>query len=188
MRDSVRGPGTSMMGVAWSGASHGFRTSMRQTMRAPAFAYVIRNSVRPPRQELGPRAGSRVANRDPMRHHVSRSGFGCTCGILCRSSMPGPGASLGILTPMRDSIRAQASSYVVWNSVRPKMHDPGPSPGPGPPPGIQCGTTFLDRDYERYMRHSLRGPGTRTGPSEFHAGWTCLPPPSTVCEAPVRSS
>ena len=130
--------------------------------------------------------GTRGPNRDSVRHHVSRSGFGGTCAILCRNSMPGPGASLGILTPMRDSIRAQASSYVVWNFVRPKMHDPGPSPGPGPPPGIQCGTTFLDRDSERYMRHSLRDPGTHTGPSEFHAGWTCLPPPSTVCEAPCR--
>ena len=47
VRDSVRGPGTSMMGVAGSGASHGVRTSMRDSMRDPASSYVIRNYVRP---------------------------------------------------------------------------------------------------------------------------------------------
>ena len=137
----------------------------RDSMRDPASSYVIRNSVRPARQELGPRAGPGVRNgiqyginysmpelhagarglardrnfhagfnagpcffargqgfradlaagsgtppgtrsptRDPMRHHVSRSGFGGTCGILCRSSMSGPGASLRIETSMRDSM------------------------------------------------------------------------------------
>ena len=167
MRVSVRGPGTSMMGIAWSGAAHGLRTSMRQAMRAPAFAYVIRNSVRPSMQELGPRAGSRVPNRDPMRHHVYRSGFGCTCGILCRSSMPGPGASLGIVTSMRDSMWDPASSYVVRDSVRTSLPDPGPHPGPGAPPVIQCGTTYIDRDSEVhaafYAGVPSRGPVPRSG-------------------------
>ena len=174
------------MGVAWSGAAHGFRTSMRQAMRAPAFAYVIRNSVRHSMQELGPRAGSRVPNRDPMRHHVYRSGFGCTCGILCRSSMPGPGASLGIVTSMRDSMWDPASSYVVRDSERTSLPDPGPHPGPGAPTVIQCGTTYLDRDSEVHAAFNAGSGNSHGRFHEFHACCTSLPPPSTVCEAPCR--
>ena len=41
------GPVASMMGVAGSGASHGVRTSMQDSMRDPASSYVVRHYVRP---------------------------------------------------------------------------------------------------------------------------------------------
>ena len=108
----------------------------------------------------GTRCGTRGPNRDSVRHHVSRSGFGCTCAILCRSSMPGPGASLGILASMRDSMCDLASSYVLRDSVRASLQDPGPvapteihygtkSPDRqmGGTFGIQCGIRELTRSY-----------------------------------------
>ena len=116
---------------------------------------------------------TRCPNRDSVRHHVSRSGFGGTCAILCRSSMPGPGASLGILASMRDSMRDPASSYGLWDSVRTARQDPGPNPGPRAPKGVHAAPR-ISIGIRMHMRHD-------TG---FHAGWTCLTPPSTVCEAP----
>ena len=110
---------------------------------------------------------TRCPNRDSVRHHVSRSGFGGTCAILCRSSMPGPGASLGILASMRDSMRDPASSHGLWDSVRTARQDPGPNPGPRAPAGSECGTTYLDRDSDAHAAYyagvPCRDPVPRSG-------------------------
>ena len=131
----------------------------------------------------GTPCGTRCPNRDSVRHHVSRSGFGGTYAILCRNSMPGPGASLGMLASMRDSMRDPASSYGLWDSVRTARQDPGPNPGPRALKGVSAAPR-ISIGIRMHMRHGMPDPGTRTGVSEFHAGWTCLKPPSTVCEAP----
>ena len=72
-------------------------------------------------------------------------------------SMPelhaGPGASLGIVTSMRDSMRDPASSYGLWDSVRTASQDPGPNPGPGAPAGSECGTTSLARDSDAHAAY-----------------------------------
>ena len=113
----------------------------------------------------GSPCGTQGPNRDSV-HHVSRLGFGCTCAILCRNSKPGPGASLGILTSMRDSMRAPASSYGLWDSVRTLQarirdptRDPEPQQGLNAAPRISIGIRM-------YMRHSM---------PEFHAGAWNLP-------------
>ena len=124
----------------------------------------------------GTRCGTRGPNRDSVRHHVSRSGFGCTCAILCRNSMPGPGASLGILASMRDSMWDPASSYGLWDSVRTARQDPGPNPGPRAPAGSARGTTYLDRDSDAhaafYAVVPFRGPVPRSG-SKLPCGIQC---------------
>ena len=43
VRDSVRGPGTSMMGVAGPGASYGVRTSMREILYATEILHATWN-------------------------------------------------------------------------------------------------------------------------------------------------
>ena len=111
----------------------------------------------------GTRCGTRGPNRDSVRHHVSRSGFGGTCAILCRNSMPGPGASLGILATMRDSMRDHVSSYGLWDSVRTARRDPGPNPGPRAPAGSECGTTYLDRDSDAHAAYYAGVPRPRSG-------------------------
>ena len=115
----------------------------------------------------GTRCGTRGPNRDSVRHHVSRSGFGCTCAMQCRNSMPGPGASLGILATMRDSMRDHVSSYGLWDSVRPARREPGPNAGPRAPAGSERATTYLDRDSDAhaafYAVVPCRGPVPRSG-------------------------
>ena len=130
--------------------------------------------------------GTRSPTSDPMRHHVYRSGFGGTCGILCRRSISGPGASLGIVTSMRDSMWDPASSYVVRDSVRTSLPDPGPHPGPGAPTVIQCGTTYLDRDSEVHVAFNAGSGNSHGRFHEFHACCTSLPPPWTVLKALYR--
>ena len=95
-------------------------------------------------------------------------------------SMPelhaGPGASLGIVTSMRDSMRDPASSHVARDSGWSWLPDPGPHPGPVAPPGIQCGTTYLDRDSEVhaafYVGVPCRGPVPSSG-SKLPCGIPC---------------
>ena len=134
----------------------------------------------------GTRCGTRGPNRDSVRHHVSRSGFGCTCAIQCRNSMPGPGASLGILATMRDSMRDHVSSYGLWDSVRNSLPDPGPHPGPVAPTENQGGTTHPDQDSDVHSAFNAGSGNSRGFLHEFHACWTSLPPPRTVLKALYR--
>ena len=97
----------------------------RDSMRDPASSYGDQDLRAACKAGAGTPCGTRGPNSDSVHHHVSRSGFGGTCAILFRNSMPGPGASLGILASMRDSMRDPASSYGLWHSVRTPRQDLG---------------------------------------------------------------